>query len=73
MKKSRSKLTLNRETIGSLTENRLSGAAGGGWTLPSGAPTNCATCLSVCDCPSMVDTNCCQNTNLGCVNSYRAC
>lgn len=71
MKKSRKKLALHRQTIGNLTNDRLSEAAGGG-KFPSGAYTYCATCNS-CNCPSQVDTECCQNTNLGCVESYRAC
>ena len=67
MKKSRKKLTLHRQTIGSLTNDRLSEAAGGG---KSDAPSFCATCGS-CACPSQIDTDCCQNTNLGCVQTYR--
>jgi len=71
MKKSRKKLTLHRETMRNLTHNHLSQAAGGG--LLTGAITQCATCLSICNCASQVETDCCQNTNLGCVESYRAC
>jgi hypothetical protein len=61
MKKARTKLTLNRETIGNLSEDRLSEAAGGGWTLPSGAPTYCGTCVSNCYCatqPCHTETDC---------------
>ena len=68
MKKARTKLTLHRETIGNLGDDRLSGAAGGG--LPSGI-TYCNSCITLCNCPSKVDTDCCQNTNLGCVQTYR--
>ena len=69
MKKSLKKLTLHRETIGSLTDDRLSQAAGGG---KSQAASFCATCGS-CACPSQIETDCCQNTNLGCVESYINC
>lgn len=72
MKKARKKLTLHRETIGNLSNDRLSEAAGGG-TLFSGYTYCNSVCATYCTCPSQVETECCQNTNLGCVESYRAC
>ncbi len=69
MKKSRKKLTLHRETIGNLTDDRLSQAAGGGAFFSGN--TYCNSCVTLCNCPSQVETECCQNTNLGCVQTYR--
>jgi len=67
MKKTHKKLTLHRETIGNLSNDRLAEAAGG--KLPSGI-TYCNSCITLCNCPSQVETECC-NTNLGCVQTYR--
>ena len=65
MKKSRKKLTLHRETLGNLADDRLSEVGG----AKSEPPSFCATCGS-CACPSVNLTECC-NTNLGCVQTYR--
>lgn len=58
MKKSRSKLTLNRETIAHLNDSRLADAAGAKTT--SVCHSACAT---VCQCPSYQNTVC----NSGCL------
>ena len=63
MKKSRSKLNLNRETIGNLNNDRLSEAAGG---LPSGRFTYCGSC-GTCYC-----TDFCH-TETDCLETYRVC
>jgi hypothetical protein len=68
MKKARTKLTLHRETIGNLTEDRLSQAAGG--ALFSGVTYCNSNCVTYCNCPSQNLSECC-NTNLGCVQTYR--
>jgi hypothetical protein len=70
MKRSPKKLSLNRETIGNLSNDRLAGAAGGG--KPFSGYTYCnSVCVTYCNCPSQIETDCCQNTNLGCVQTYR--
>jgi hypothetical protein len=55
MKKARTKLTLNRETITSLTNDRLADAAGG--ALFSGVTVCNSICLTLCNCPSQ-NTQC---------------
>lgn len=70
MKKARTKLTLNRETLATLSDDRLNGAAGGG-PLPTSAPSDCGSCVSVCICATQF-TGCCH-TQTDCVESYRAC
>lgn len=60
MKKTRKKLTLNRETIGNLTEDRLGEVAGA-----TGGKSYCLTCITDCNCPSL---NC---TQTDCLATYR--
>ena len=64
MKKARKKLALHRETIGNLTEDRLSEAAGGG-TFFSGYTYCNSVCVTYCNCPS---ANCTQTE---CLQTYR--
>ena len=66
MKKARTKLTLHRETIGNLNDDRLAEAAGGG-TLFSGATYCLSNCITYCNCPSQ--TTAC-NTQTGCLQTY---
>lgn len=56
MKKTRNKLTLHRETIANLTDDRLNGAAGGSTV------SACLSCRTLCNCPSQ-NTQC----NTGCL------
>ena len=58
MKRSFRKLALNRETIGRLTDQRLTTAAGGSG-VTCNQPTCDATCMTWCFvCPPSQATNC---------------
>ena len=72
MKKTHKKLTLHRETIGRLTDDRLTDAAGGGKL--SGVTVCNSICHTLCNCPSQntqCNTGCipCQ-TQTGCIETY---
>ena len=65
MKKRARKLSLNRETLGSLEETRLRGAAGGSFTYD---PGQCGTTCRCLDDPGTFSAGCtatCPTTSLG--------